>query len=281
MSLKTMRMIPHLSLKRLAHVITTWSQGIADDHMAESILVDLAALIHCHPWWNARSNLTSALLCRLGVKPPARVFDAGCGWGTTLESLEFHGFKVTGMDVSRRALEILDRPDRDLIQADLAYPIPNCADLYDAVLALDVIEHIDDDHDAITKLGQIVRPGGWVIVSVPARPDLWTEFDEIQGHRRRYLPETLKAAFEGGPLELDRFFWWGQWLLPLIRMQRSKAKRRGTAESSTEIYRRYLKLPPWPGPLVLKAGFAMEQRKALDGKLQTGTSLFAVARRPK
>ena len=63
------------------------------------------------------------------------------------------------------------------------------------MLALDVIEHIDDDRDAVSKLGQLARPGGVVIVSVPALPEFFTEFDEIQGHRRRYLPETLQATF--------------------------------------------------------------------------------------
>ena len=261
-------------------MIHTWSQGVADDNMAESILVDLAPLVRRHPWWEARSNLIAALLGRLGVAPPARVLDAGCGWGTTLAALEGLGYTTTGMDISRRTLERLDAPGRNLVLADLASPVPDGSDIYDAVLALDVIEHVNDDRDAVAKLGQIVRPGGWAIVSVPARPDLWTEFDEIQGHRRRYLPETLRAAFEGGPLVLDRVFWWGRWLVPMIRRQRSKTKKKQASDTPADIYRRYMKLPPWPAPLILKVGFALEQNKALDGKLHTGTSLYAVARRP-
>lgn len=261
-------------------MITTWSQGNADDNMAESILVDFSTSIRRHPWWIARSKLVAALLRRLGVDPPSRIFDAGCGWGSTLEALETRGYKVTGMDISRQALERLDRPGRDLVLADLASPVPANAGIHDAVLALDVIEHLDDDHDAVQKLGRIVKPGGWVIVSVPARPDLWSLFDEVQGHRRRYLPETLRAAFDGAPLQLDRIFWWGEWLVGMIRLQRGKHKSAGAEDSPAQIYRRYLTLPPWPGPLVLKAGFALEQEKALDGKLRTGTSLFAVARRP-
>lgn len=260
-------------------MITTWSEGIADDNMAEDILVDLAGTIHRHPWWQARSKLTITLLEQLGVSPPAQVCDAGCGWGTTLGALERHGFRVTGMDISRRTLEALDRPERELVLADLARDVPPGMDKYDAVLALDVIEHIDDDRDAVAKLARLVRPGGVVVVSVPARPDLFTEFDEIQGHRRRYLPETLRAAFHGSSLEVERVFWWGQWLLPMIRRQRSKAKKNGSGESAAATYQRYLRLPPWPGPLLLRLGFAFEHGRALGGKLHTGTSLFAVARR--
>jgi 2-polyprenyl-3-methyl-5-hydroxy-6-metoxy-1,4-benzoquinol methylase len=261
-------------------MIKTWSEGIADDNMAEDILVTLADLIHRHPWWRARSRLTLSLLDQLGIRPPAPVFDAGCGWGTTFLALEKAGYKVTGMDISRRAVERLDRPDRDLVIADLDCPVPPEMAIYDAVMALDVIEHIDDDRAAVTKLGQIVRPGGVVIVSVPARPELFTEFDEIQGHRRRYLPETLRAAFDGSGLQLERVFWWGQWLVPMIRRQRAKAKKVRPDDSPTDIYRRYLKLPPWPGAYALDLGFALEREKAITGKLKTGTSLFAVARRP-
>jgi 2-polyprenyl-3-methyl-5-hydroxy-6-metoxy-1,4-benzoquinol methylase len=259
-------------------VITTWSEGIADQNMAEDILVNLAALIRRHPWWKARAELTLAMLNRLGIRAPARVLDVGCGWGITLEALEKHGYQAAGVDISRRMLEQLDRPDRVLYVADLSRNLPVDAGGFDAVLALDVIEHIDDDFDAVSKLGQLARPGGVVIVSVPALPEFFTEFDEIQGHRRRYLPETLQATFQDSGLKIDRIFWWGQWLVPMLRRQRSR-KKKASSDSVAETYSRYLTLPPWPASLVLRLGFAIEKRKALDDKLRTGTSLFAIARR--
>jgi SAM-dependent methyltransferase len=260
-------------------MIRRWSEGVADGNMAEDILVELGALINRHPWWRARARLTLDLLGRLGVRPPDRVFDAGCGWGTTLEALERAGYRVAGADISRRALERLDRPDRELIEVDLTKPLPpEQAGGYDAVLALDVIEHLDDDRAAVERLGELTRPGGYVVVSVPARPDLFTEFDEIQRHRRRYLPATLERAFGVAGLKLERTFWWGSWMVPLIRWSRGRPKA-AAGESTAEIYRHYLKLPPWPGPLVMKAAYALEQPRAVAGKLHDGTSLFAVARR--
>src|SRR4051794_18491088 len=100
-------------------MIARWSEGIADENMAEDILVDLGGLIRKHPWWRARAVLTLELLDRLGVRPPGRVLDAGCGWGTTLESLERKGYTVVGADISRRALQELDRPGRELVEFDL------------------------------------------------------------------------------------------------------------------------------------------------------------------
>jgi len=116
-----------------------------------------------------------------------------------------------------------------------------------------------------------------MIVSVPALPELFSEFDAIQGHRRRYTPETLRAAFKESGLEVERIFWWGGWLVERLRKTRSRLKSR-PGESAAQTYRRYLSLPPWPATHVLAVMFASEQNRALDGALTTGTSLFAVGR---
>ncbi len=259
-------------------MIERWSEGVAADSMAEEILVDLAGLIERHPWWRARAALTLSLLARLGIQRPARILDAGCGWGVTLDALERSGYQVIGLDISRRMLEQLDRPGRHLIEADLARPLGRESPVCDALLALDVIEHLDDDRAAIHQLGSLVRPGGVVIVSVPALPELFTEFDVIQGHRRRYLPDTLRAAFASSDLQLERTFWWGRWLVPVLRRHRGGPRSR-PGETPSEIYRHYLELPPWPLAWAARLAFLVEQPLAVRGLLSTGTSLFAVARR--
>jgi 2-polyprenyl-3-methyl-5-hydroxy-6-metoxy-1,4-benzoquinol methylase len=260
-------------------MIASWSKGQADENMPEDILVDLDALIRVHPWWRARARLTLALLGRLGVRPPARVLDAGCGWGVTLEFLERRGYRAVGLDISRRTLEHLERPGRELAEADLTRPLPPGLEPHDCALALDVLEHLDDDRAAVARLGQLVHPGGVVVVSVPALPELFTEFDAIQGHRRRYRPETLRAAFAETGLILEQIFWWGAWMVPMLKWQRNRPRARA-GEASSRIYRRYLRLPPWPLPWCLNLAFALEQGRAIGGKQNTGTSLFAVARRP-
>jgi SAM-dependent methyltransferase len=245
--------------------------------MAEEILLELSEIIARHPWWRARARLCLALLERLGIRPPASVLDAGCGWGVTLDALEQRGYRATGMDVSRRALERLDRPGRLLIEADLSTPLSHRRERFDAVLALDVIEHIDDDRAALAEAAQLVQPGGALVVSVPALPELFTEFDSVQGHRRRYLPATLRSAFEGTGCEVEQLFWWGQWMVPVVTAQRKRVVSR-PSEQASEVYRRYLQLPPWPLPWVMRLMFAIEQPRALHGRLRTGTSLWGVAR---
>ncbi len=263
-------------------MIEVWSSGNPDDAMNEAILADLSRQVRRHPWWKARAALTQSLLKRVGVRPPSRVLDAGCGWGSTLNRLERAGYQVTGLDLSRRALEALEAewPQWRLIEADLAQALPDsAANSFEAVLALDVIEHLDDDQAAVTRLAQLVRPGGWLILSVPALPELFSEFDTIQGHRRRYRPASLRAVFDGTGLSDPSLLWWGSWMVPILSRRRSRTLGR-PGEPPHVVYQRHLRLPPWPGPLVLRSLMALEAPFALSGRLGTGTSLFALAQKP-
>jgi SAM-dependent methyltransferase len=247
--------------------------------MDEEILLELGPIVERHPWWEARAALVLRLLDDLSVRPPVLVLDAGCGWGVTLAALEKHGYRSIGLDVSHRALAKLDRPGRHLVQADLSQTFAAGRFELDAALALDVIEHIEDDQGALRRLGSLIKPGGVLIVSVPALPELFSEFDRIQGHRRRYLPDSLRQAFAGSGTEVERVFWWGRWLLPVLRRQRARSRGR-PGETVTQVYRRYLELPPRPIPWLAKLAFSLEQRAAIQGRLRRGTSLFAVARKP-
>jgi hypothetical protein len=106
-------------------VITSWSTGTPEANMDEEILVALRDLVARHPWWAARAAIVVALLEQLRILPPATVLEAGCGWGTNLEALEAAGYRVTGLDVSRRVLDRLDRADRQLVEADLSQGLPD------------------------------------------------------------------------------------------------------------------------------------------------------------
>ena len=260
-------------------MITQWSCGSPDVNMAEELLTDVGHLVRQHPWWHARARLAVRLLRRHKQLPPRRVLDAGCGWGVTLARLEAEGYDTTGLDISPAALRLLDAPSRHLVEADLTLAVPAAVrESFDAVLALDVIEHIDDDRGVIANLAQLVAPGGCVIVSVPAKPDLYSEFDRVQGHRRRYTVPTLMQAFADSGLSVRTTFWWGSWMVPVLRLQRERLVRPKNL-SPLETYRQFLGLPPWPIPAMMKLAFRLDEWLALGQMNPTGTSLFAVATR--
>ena len=123
------------------------------------------------------------------------------------------------------------------------------------MLALDVIEHLDDDRAAVGRLGDLARPDGYVVVSVPGRPDLFSESDAIQGHRRRYLPDTLESAFQVADLELEQIFWWGAWMVPLTAVARPPQSH---GHESTAKAPPLSPAPSLAGPLAMKAAYAID-----------------------
>ncbi|MHA3771956.1 methyltransferase domain-containing protein [Verrucomicrobiota bacterium sgz303538] len=258
-------------------MIERWNKGVADDCMPEEMLVSTLEKVRRHPWWKARAALALEVLKRNEISPPASVFDVGCGWGVNLTALEKAGYRVSGLDISPQILSLIDSPQRRLIEADLMQPLPDRVEPADAILALDVIEHLDDDRYAVQQMAQLLKPGGIAVISVPAQPELYSDFDAVQGHRRRYLPESLQAAFDKTGLKIRTIFWWGAWMVPILR--RTRASENKQRDRPARTYADYLNLPPWPGPQIFAAAFALEKARAISGSLNTGTSLFAVAER--
>ena len=257
-------------------MIHTWSEGPANLGMPETILLETIEKVRRHPWWKARASLAVGLLARHRVVPPARVADVGCGWGTNLDLLEERGYRATGLDISRPALEMIDRPNRTLVVADLNQEFPREArGSYDACLVLDVIEHLENDQAALARIAQLLVAKGICIVSVPALPQLFSVFDKIQGHRRRYLPESLRVAFRETGLNVQSMFWWGLWMVPVLRL----ARRNNEGDTNPARYAEFLRLPMWPGPQLMALAHAIEKPLAMNGWLPKGTSLFAVAQR--
>jgi SAM-dependent methyltransferase len=251
---------------------------VARRGMPESILTTLAPTVRRHPWWRARSRLALGVLAQARVHPPSRIADVGCGWGTTLESLERAGYRATGLDIDLAALRSLAelKPTRQVAYYDLTANQDPPVREFEAVMALDVLEHLDDDVLAARRLAALAGHGATLILSVPARPELWSEFDEIQGHRRRYTSESLRATLERAGLEVNRVFFWGLWLVPILARQRKRPKSR-PGDSVTDAYARYLRYPVWPASAAFDLAFRLEQRRALAGQLRAGTSLWAVA----
>jgi SAM-dependent methyltransferase len=185
---------------------------------------------------------------------------------------------MTGLDISQEMLAQLDSPSRRLVAADLSQPL-NPTETFDAVLAMDVIEHIDDDLVAARSLFALTKPGGALVLSVPARPELFSEFDRIQNHRRRYTDPALRGVLEEAGFSEVRLLWWGQIMYWLIRRQRSKPKG-VPGESVDQTYLRYLEVPGYPLRLALDVVFWADRGLTRLGVGRRGTSLIAVARRP-
>jgi len=107
------------------------------------------------------------------------------------------------VEISRAALSRLVQQGGRAVQATAeALPFPDAA--FDLVMAMDIIEHVDDDEPVFRELARVLRPGGALVLSSPLHPDNWTRFDEVVGHVRRYQPQELLARLARHGLTLER-----------------------------------------------------------------------------
>jgi len=146
-------------------------------------------------WYVGRRRLVLALLKHLlNLRKKSRKFlDVGCGTGVLMQDLSIYG-ESWGMDCSLIVLNYCrKRGNRFLKKADLEEKLPFKNDFFEVVTCLDVLEHIKNEKSALKELFRIIKPGGLLVITVPAFPKLWTYWDEKNGHKRRYLLKELKV----------------------------------------------------------------------------------------
>jgi SAM-dependent methyltransferase len=146
-----------------------------------------------HWWYRGRRRVIDAELRSLGLPPGLEILDAGCGSGRNMVDLARYG-TVTGLELADASVaRARSRGVGEVVQSTFE-AMPFADDRFDLAVTFDVIEHLDDDRLALAQLRRVVRPGGWLVVTVPAYPWLWSEHDVVNHHRRRYTRRALEAA---------------------------------------------------------------------------------------
>lgn len=180
-----------------------------------------------HFWFRARAQLIAGLVQRLTPSLPAdyRVLEVGCGTGSVLQTLQgaCPGHLTVGLDSLFEGLvHARRRSDHSarVLQGDARQP-PFRQDVrFDLVGLFDVLEHIPDDRLALVAARGLMRPGGVLLVTVPASPALWSEFDEAAHHCRRYTQPTLRTALVESGFRVEFLSPFMTSLFPLVWFQR-------------------------------------------------------------
>ena len=158
------------------------------------------ALEESNWWFRARRNLFFDLLKKYKISKTAKIFDFGCGSGYTVGYLQKLGYDASGTDVSAEAIEFGGSRGINNLSVDQDGEIRSPEGSFDLILALDVIEHVEDDSRAIRAIERALRPGGTAIITVPAYQWLWGVQDDVAHHFRRYtmsgLTDTVKRSGE-------------------------------------------------------------------------------------
>jgi SAM-dependent methyltransferase len=158
-----------------------------------------AELEQTHWWFTGRRKIVRALV--EGLAPPSpetRVVEIGCGTGGNLAELATH-YSCLGVDVDPEAIAWARRRFPKLKFVCVTVPHDVELELQQAavVLLLDVLEHIRDDFQFLSQVLGAVRPGSYIVLTVPAGRELWSEHDVSFGHFRRYSRQRLEAAWQG------------------------------------------------------------------------------------
>ncbi len=165
-----------------------------------------------HYWFLHRRQVILEELIRAGVPRSARLVDLGCGIGTVATHLNQRGFSVDYSDIHGEALVRARANAEELLGPKLSQrrfmrfdvlrnPLPAG---YDGVLMLDVLEHLPDDHLALCNATQELPCGGLVMFTVPAFQLLWSPWDELANHKRRYTMAKARKLAEGAGLVVQR-----------------------------------------------------------------------------
>jgi len=171
-----------------------------------------------HWWFKVRRNIILSLIKKYKVPKTAKIFDFGCGSGYLVGQLQKLGYDASGSDISFEAIESgLSKGIRN-IAAVQSLEISPPERAFDLILALDVIEHIQDDSEAIRVIERALRPGGTAIITVPAYQWLWGVQDDIAYHYKRYAIGSLtKVLKKNTKLKILRKTYFNTFLfLPIV-----------------------------------------------------------------
>lgn len=182
-------------------------------------LAVLADLERRHFWFAGRAELVRGLL----PDPLVRghdVLDVGCGTGSTLADLQRRGARATGVDALPESVVIASgRCPAARVLEGRADELPFADGTFDGVTLLDVLEHVDEQ-PALADVRRVLRPRGWLLVTVPAGQWLWSHRDDDAGHLRRYSRRRLEAALTESGFAIERFARYQCALFPMVVVTR-------------------------------------------------------------
>jgi SAM-dependent methyltransferase len=244
-------------------------------HSMESYLYqDLYALEDTHWWHRNKRRLVIALFNHYRLNKKIRIIDVGCGTGKNVETFASLG-ESWGLDVSQRAIAYCRKRGLTRIKRGTAQKTELPSSFFDGITLLDVLEHTDD-RKTMAEMQRILKPGGIIVITVPAYKWMWSRWDEVLHHKRRYEKADLEnVLMNNGFRMLKLSFVYSFLLVPALIIRFIKSRFIGSSYGSDfQLSNSFLNE-------VLLAVCQMESRVIVSGSVPFGTSLVAVAQKTK
>lgn len=231
----------------------------------------MAAHDTTHWWYRARRDVLADYLARYaGLPKDARILEIGCGTGHNLPMLAAFG-EIDAIEIDETAgkfaSERLGKPVGTSPLPELTGVAPGT---YDLVAVLDVVEHVEDDVAALEAIARVLKPGGKILITVPAHQWMWSAHDVVNHHKRRYSKSSLTAALSKAGLGWSKLRWFNSLLFPAAVAARMVGKLTGKDDSDDS--------PP-PGPLnaIFERVFRLERHLVGRVPMTPGLSIIVLA----
>jgi SAM-dependent methyltransferase len=237
-----------------------------------------------HWWYRGRRRIVEEELTRLSLPRDARVLDAGCGSGRLLDELVAYG-QVSGLDMNPDSVATAQERGHDDVRQGVVEHLPWDDETFGLITCLDVVEHTANDRVTLRELRRVLRPDGYLLITVPAYQALWSSHDVFNRHYRRYDRRMMRSAAAESGLRIERMTYFNSLLLPpaaavrlLQRLRYRETVRNGDATNGA--HRSDVELTPqWLSPL-LELPLRAEAGWLRGGRtIAGGLSLLALLRR--
>jgi len=246
--------------------------------MDKALYEEMYRLEKRHWWFAAKRQIVFSILRKYfpvnknGDNLNYSVCDLGCGCGITLSELKEIGYNVSGVDSNQLALNYCKARGVKAGYGKLDNRLELDSNSVDAVLLLDVLEHIDDESKALKEALRVLKPNGILICTVPAYQRLWTKRDVHHHHKRRYSRKKLMRVLELPYVRIKMITYINTFLFPFALAERLLRKFIFVKSSPGDVV-----LPPSWLNAGLKNIFALERFIINVGiSLPFGLSLLAV-----
>ena len=182
------------------------TQGV----MRQDLYLELYRVEDQH-WWHRQKRRVIHDLIKRYCPEPGRVLDVGCGAGKFLLELQQLGWQTDGIDT---VLAQSHKRGLTIQPADLqTQPLPYSKNYFSLVVCLDTLEHMSDDQRLVKEMARVTKTKGIIIISVPAYQWLFSYWDKILGHFRRYNQKTLRRAIAKDQLKIKFISYYFSFLL--------------------------------------------------------------------
>lgn len=228
-------------------------------------------------WWY---RALRASLCQrlegLGLGQGARLLDAGCGTGGLLRHLggKFPGFRLQGVEYDPEAAAVASAKAGWPVAVGSVNALPFEAETFDALVSADVLCHAGvEEAVALAEFARCLKPGGRLLLSLPAYDWMRSAHDVHVHNARRYTAARLRQALQRAGFRVTRAGYWNSLLFPVMALHRLTA---GQAKAESDVQ----EFPPWLDRLFFAITVVERGLSRLGLDLPFGGSVWAVAIKP-